>query len=117
MAPSRALSISKKERQAKALKVHGARGFLMRHSRYSTEEIATRGREIYEKRLRDKLEPDNIGKFLVIDIETGEYEMDEDDLAASMRAYEKKPDGARFGMRIGYRSSGSIGGKRPRRTA
>lgn len=81
----------------------------MGHPRYTTEEIARRGREIYEQRLRQELEPDNIGKFLVIDIETGEYEIDEDDLAASMRAYHKKPDGARYGMRIGYPTAGTIG--------
>jgi hypothetical protein len=73
------------------------------------QEIAARGKEIYETRLRDKLEPDNIGKFVVIDIETGEYEMDEDGDAASLRAYKKKPDGARYGMRIGHRSWGRIG--------
>jgi hypothetical protein len=55
------------------------------------------------------MEPQNIGKFLVIDIETGEYEMDEDDMAASMRAYRKKPDGTRYGMRIGYATAGTIG--------
>src|ERR1051326_4512982 len=87
----------------------GRGGNVMGHPRYSTEEIATRGREIYEKYLRQQLESDNIGKFLVIDIETGEYEMDEDDVAASMRAYRKKPDGARYGMRIGYPVSGTIG--------
>ena len=81
----------------------------MGHSRYSSNEIGTRGREIYEEQLRDKLEPEHIGKFIVIDIETGEYEMDEGDLTASMRAYRKKPDGARFGMRIGYETSGTIG--------
>jgi hypothetical protein len=78
----------------------------MGHPRYSTEEIATRGREIYEKQLRAKLEPDNIGKFLVIDIETGEYEMDADGEAASLRARNKKPDGARYGIRIGHRAWG-----------
>jgi hypothetical protein len=81
----------------------------MGHPRYSTEEIVARGKEIYEQRLRDKLEPENIGKFLVIDIETGEYEMDEDDLAASLRASCKKPGGARYGMRIGNRAWGHIG--------
>jgi hypothetical protein len=88
----------------------------MGHPRYSTDEIVARGKEIYEKQLKSKLEPEHIGKFLVIDIETGEYEMDEDDLAASLRAYDKKPEGARFGMRIGYRTSGTLGGKRPRQT-
>jgi len=89
----------------------------MGNSHYSKDEIAARGKQIYENQLKSKLEPNNIGKFLVIDIETGEYEIDDDDLKASLRAYEKKPDGARFGMRIGYRTSGTLGGKRPRRTA
>ena len=81
----------------------------MGHPRYTADEIAARGREIYEKQLRDKLEAGNIGKFLVIDIETGEYEMDEDDLVASKRASRKNPGGARYGMRIGYPTSGTIG--------
>ena len=81
----------------------------MGHPHYSTDEIVARGKEIYEKQLREHLEPQNIGKFLVIDIETGEYEMDEDDLAASRRAARKKPGGARFGMRIGSPTSGTIG--------
>jgi hypothetical protein len=81
----------------------------MGHPRYTKEEIATRGKAIYEHRLRDKVEAENIGKFLIIDIETGEYEIDEDDFAASRRAHAKHPDGAFFGMRVGYRSSGTIG--------
>lgn len=83
----------------------------------TTEDIARLGREVYQTRLRSKLEREHFGKFLVIDVDTGEYEIDEDDLKASLRAYEQKPNGRRFGMRIGYRTSGSIGGKRPRRTA
>ncbi|HLK59797.1 MAG TPA: hypothetical protein VKU00_24765 [Chthonomonadaceae bacterium] len=81
----------------------------MTHPRYSADEIVARGREIYEKQLRGKLEPTNMGKFLVIDIETGEYEMDEDDLAASKRASRKRPNAPRYGMRIGYPTSGTIG--------
>jgi len=81
----------------------------MGHPNYSTEEIATRGREIYEKQLRQQLEPDNIGKYLVIDIETGEYEMDEDGDAASLRASKKKPNGVRYGMRVGHRAWGRVG--------
>ena len=81
----------------------------MGHPRYSADEIVKRGKEIYENQLREKLAPQNVGKFLVIDIETGEYEIDEDDLAASRRASRKKPNGARFGMRIGSITSGTIG--------
>lgn len=83
-------------------------------SRYTAEEIAVRGRDIYESRLRKHLERDNAGRFLVIDIESGDYEIGDDDLETSLRAYEKNPSGVRFGMRIGHQSSGSIGGKRRR---
>jgi len=64
-----------------------------------------REKEIYEPQLKSKLEPQNVGKFLVIDIDTGDYEMDEDDLSAALRAYAKSPDGARFEMQIGYPAS------------
>ena len=59
--------------------------------------------------MKSKLEPQNLGKYLVIDIETGDYEMDEDDLKAALRAYQKNPAGARFEMQIGYATSGTIG--------
>jgi hypothetical protein len=81
----------------------------MGHPRYSTDEIVARGKEIYEKQLKSKLGSQNFGKFLVIDIETGEYEMDEDDLTAALRAYNKNPDSARYEMQIGYPTSGTIG--------
>ncbi len=81
----------------------------MTDARLSAQEIAARGKEIYEKHLRQELEPQNAGKFLVIDIETGEYEIDEDGEAASLRASNKRPDGIRYGMRIGRRAWGRIG--------
>ena len=81
----------------------------MGHPRYTKEEIAARGKAIYEQQIRNKVEPAHIGKFLIVDIETGDYEVDEDDAAASRRAHTKHPDGAFFGMRVGSRSSGTIG--------
>lgn len=81
----------------------------MGHPRYSTDEIVARGKEIYDKQLKSKLEPQHIGKFLVIDIESGEYEMDEDDLKASLRASRNRPGAPHFGMRIGSPTSGTIG--------
>jgi hypothetical protein len=86
----------------------------MGHPRYTKEEIAARGKAIYEQQLRAKLEPQHVGKSLIIDIETGEYEIDTDDFAASRRAHAKHPDGAFFGMRVGSRASGTIGASRAR---
>jgi hypothetical protein len=82
----------------------------MGHPRYSKEEIVRRGEELYQQGIRQKVEPGNKGKILVIDIETGEYEIDSDHLAANRRARAKHPDAALYGLRIGYPALGKIGG-------
>jgi hypothetical protein len=82
----------------------------MGHPRYSKEEIARRGQEWYEREIREKVEAGNEGKILVIDIETGDYEIDDDQLAAAHRALAKHPGAALYGMRIGYPSLAKIGG-------
>lgn len=81
----------------------------MPHPRYSSHEIAERGRKLYEE-LRAQVEPGNIGKFMVIDVETGEYEIDRDELAALKRVKAKRPDGPRYLLRIGYQAAYHIGG-------
>ena len=83
----------------------------MGHPLYTKEEIVQKGKELYEKQIRREVEDGNTGKALVINIENGEYELDEDHLEASRRAHEKTPDGAFFAMRIGYPTMGRIGGK------
>ena len=83
----------------------------MGHSRYPKEEIVRRGEEWYELESRGKIdEASNKGKVLVIDIETGEYEIDDDGLAAARRARAKHPDAALYAMRIGYPAYAKIGG-------
>jgi hypothetical protein len=83
----------------------------MPHSRVPSEEIDRRGKEWYEVHLRDKVETDeNIGKQIVIDIETGEYEIDDSGLDASLRMLQRKPDAALYGARIGYNAVYAIGG-------
>ncbi len=50
--------------------------------RYSNEEFARRGDAIYEKDILPKLTAKDAGKFLAIDIETGEYAMAADERKA-----------------------------------
>ncbi|MBC8101284.1 MAG: hypothetical protein H7Z41_01675 [Cytophagales bacterium] len=71
-------------------------------------EIAQRAKTVYERHIQHEIKPDDVGKYLVIDLETGEYEMDSDDVAASMRAYEKKPVAERYCIRIGHRTTGAF---------
>ena len=42
--------------------------------RYTKEEFARRGDEIYHRDIQPCVTQDDIGKFVVIDIETGDYE-------------------------------------------
>ena len=82
----------------------------MPHPRYSTEEVVRRGKALYEQQLQAQVEPGNTGKFLVIDIETGEYEIDRNEVAAFKRAKAKRPDAPLYLLRIGYPAAYQIGG-------
>jgi hypothetical protein len=82
----------------------------MPHPRYSSHEIAERGRKLYEQHLCDKVAAGNTGKFLVIDVETGAYEIDQEELAALKRAKAKRPDAPLYMVRIGYRTAYQLGG-------
>lgn len=73
------------------------------------DEIVRRGQEIYDEKLRPQLETDNRGKYLIINVDTGEYEMDVDDLAASQRARARFGGARLFTMRIGYPAAYRLG--------
>jgi N12 class adenine-specific DNA methylase len=83
----------------------------MPHSRFSGDEIADRGEAIYAESLRAHVEiPENIGKIISIDIETGDYELADDLLSGAMRLQAKHPDAAIYGKRIGYNAVVAVGG-------
>jgi len=77
--------------------------------RYSKEEFARRGDAIYEHDLRPILEKGNEGKFVAIDIETGGYEVDSDELAASDRLLARVPNAQIWLRRIGFRYARHFG--------
>ena len=84
----------------------------MPHPRFTNEEIVRRGEEIYAARLRNHLENLCPDKIVIIDIETGEYEVDDDALTASKRALAKYPGAAIYGLWVGSRFIYEIGGSR-----
>ena len=45
---------------------------------------------------------------MIIDIETGDYDIGTDEVDVSIRAHARHPEGAFFGMRVGHRTSGHI---------
>lgn len=81
----------------------------MPHSRLTSDEIVRRGQLLYEQQIRAAVEADNRGKYLVLNVETGEYEMDNSELAAWRRAEAKAPDGAFFLLRVGFPAAYRLG--------
>jgi hypothetical protein len=57
-------------------------------------ELARLGAEILDRQVRPTLGPDDDGKFVAIDVGTGDFEIDEDDYAAvsRLRAYRSDTD-------------------------
>ena len=78
---------------------------------YSTDEVVRRGEELYEEAIRASIEPGNVGKYLVIEIESGDYEMAADHLTAGRGVRSRHPEGVFYGMRIGYPALAKIGGR------
>ena len=82
----------------------------MPYARYSPREVESLGEEMYERQIRAQVEVGNKGKFVVIDVETGEFEVDEDDLEATKRVLAKRPDAVLYGLRVGYPTAYTLGG-------
>jgi hypothetical protein len=70
--------------------------------RYSKEEFAKRGDAIYEKEILPKLAAKDVGKFLAIDIETGEYEISADEMKAGDKLRARLPEAQIWMVRIGH---------------
>jgi len=83
----------------------------MQGAHYTDEEIARLGHEVYERSIRNQVLPEHKGEFLVLDIRTGDYEIDEDDLSAEEILRARRPDGVLFGLRIGYTSAYTLAGR------
>ncbi len=76
----------------------------VRQPRYSKEEFARRGNEIYESQARSQVEEGNYGKIVAIDIETGAFEVADTPMVAVDRLYEREPDAQPWVIRIGHRA-------------
>ena len=64
------------------------------------DDIVPKGKAIYEG-LRAQLEQADWGKFAVIDVYSGDYEVDTRDAEATGRLLSRRPDAMTYGIRIG----------------
>jgi len=79
--------------------------------RYSKEEFAQRGDQIYQNEIRQKVEVGNHGKIVAIDLETGDFEVDKREITACDRLETRQPDAQIWVVRIGSRHIRRFGGR------
>ena len=82
--------------------------------RYRKEEFARRGDAIYQKKILPKLAAKDVGKFLAIDIESGEYEIAGDEMKAGDKLLARLPEAQIWMVRIGYAATHTFGGRQVR---
>lgn len=70
--------------------------------RYSKAEFAKRGQEIYERDVLENLEPGSHGRIAAIDVESGDFAIGNDTLAASASLRAAKPDAQLWFVRVGW---------------
>jgi hypothetical protein len=90
---------------------------VVRQRRYSKEEIARRGQELYESGIRQQIEAGNDSKIVAIDIETGAFEVDENIVPATNRLFEQYPDAQPWAIRIGHRAVDHFGARSLRKNS
>ncbi len=74
----------------------------MPQTKYSKEEIARRGEDLYATSIRPKVEAEFDGKILAIDIDSGDYEIDDTTLPAADRLRLRHSDAEIYILRIGH---------------
>ena len=75
------------------------------------EDAATIGRAIYNEKIRHRLAPGDEGRLVVIDVESGDYEIGDDDLTATLRLRERRPNAFTWAERVGYPAPYHMGTK------
>jgi hypothetical protein len=77
---------------------------------WTTEEVVKQGLKVYEQRIRSLVEtPENIGKMLTLDVETGEYKIGVNTIEGAIELKKNRPMVRLFTLRIGHDVGVSFG--------
>ncbi len=69
------------------------------------EGLGEKAEEIYEHKLKKKLEPKHKGKMIAIEVDSGKYFMGDDLAEARRKAKSVFPDKIFYFMRVGYKAA------------
>jgi hypothetical protein len=64
---------------------------------------------LYDAKIRHQVESQHLDDYVVIDVLTGEYEVDSDDLRVSKRAKARFGDDPLFTVRVGHEAAYRLG--------
>jgi hypothetical protein len=78
----------------------------------SPEELARLAADLFDRRVRPSLRPADAGKFVAIDLTTGEFELDTDDYAAVSRLRARLPAADAWLLRAGEPTTYRMGSAR-----
>lgn len=76
---------------------------------HSPQELARLGTEVFDRRVRPSLQPGDDGKFVAVDVVSGEYEIDPDDYTAVTRLRARVPTADVWLVRVGSPATCRIG--------
>lgn len=93
------------------------RSVAVRQARYDRNEYARRGTTIYDRQVRPIVEPNNRGKIVAIDIDSGDFHVAKDSLSAAEPLLARRPDAQLWFVRIGHRGVHRFGRLRPMRSS
>ena len=72
-------------------------------------DVERRGQALYEEKIRSRVEATEGGKFVVIDVNSGDYEIDSDDAAATVRLMTRSPGAVTYAVRVGHPAAYRVG--------
>jgi hypothetical protein len=93
------LTVEEVERR---LRTRMEQSYKMRERKYSKEELARRGQEIFCREIAATLEPGSKGKIAAIDVESGSFVLGDDTLSASDKLFALHPNAQIWFVRVGY---------------
>ena len=70
----------------------------------TADDIYTLSKQYYEE-IRAEMEDNHWGRMVVIDVTTGNIEIDADDYTATQRLFERNPNAMTWGEKAGYRAA------------
>ncbi|MBA2343543.1 MAG: hypothetical protein H0V83_00410 [Rubrobacter sp.] len=80
---------------------------------HDKDEIARRGKDLYERRIRKEVEADgaNEGRFVAVDVESSDHEIADNALEAGAGLRRRRPDAVVYLVRAGRPSAFRLGGR------